>query len=156
GTLQFTVSAGSNPFATGNNVYLVIVQGAAANPVFFAIVAGRTSFAATDRIYYEVVAPAATYNLTIPMDLVTEYLGNGNGAVGQPLTAGNLRVYYGRQTLSEVTAVAVGSTLTAACNGNDRFVDLASTAGFAVNDTCVLAGAAGVGTREFVQVGLVE
>jgi hypothetical protein len=32
-----------------------VFRGAAANPVVFAIVAGRTQFAAGDRLYYELV-----------------------------------------------------------------------------------------------------
>jgi len=90
------------------------------------------------------------------MDLPLEYLGDGNGAVGQTLTAGNLPVYYGRQTLHEVTAVAARSNLSAAAESQDRRVDVASTANFAVNDYCVLEGSAGVGAREYVQVGYVE
>jgi hypothetical protein len=155
--LSFTLAVGSpTTFADTNEIYLTIFQGAAANPVVFAIVAGRTAFSATDRLYYELVAPAASYTLSVPMDLPLEYLGDGNGAVGQTLTAGNLPVYYGRQTLNEVTAVVARTTLSAAAKALDRSVDVASTANFAVNDYCVLEGAAALGVREYVQVGYVE
>lgn len=156
GDLSFTLSVGTTQFASGNNIYLTIYNGAAANPVLFALTAGRTSFAATDRFYYELVAPAASYTIPVPMDLAPEYLGDGNGAAGQTLTAGNLPVYFGRQTLNEVTAVAARTTLSAAAQALDRYVDVVSTASFAVNDNCVLEGAAGLGAREYVQVGYVD
>jgi OmcA/MtrC family decaheme c-type cytochrome len=156
GALSFTATVGTTAFSSGNSIYLTIFQGAAANPVLFAIAAGRTSFAATDRFYYELVAPAASYTLKIPMDLPLEFLGDGDGNIGQTLTAGNLPVYFGRQTLNEVTTVAVRTTLSASAKALDREVDVVSTANFAVNDYCVLEGAAGVGTREYVQVGYVE
>ncbi|MFN0008675.1 MAG: multiheme c-type cytochrome [Planctomycetota bacterium] len=156
GTLAFTVAVGTTLITNGNTIYLTIFKGAAANPVLFAIVAGRTSFAATDRFYYEVVAPAADYTLAIPMDLALEYLGDGDGNVGQALVAGNLPVYYGRQSLFEVTAVAARTSLSAPAEALDRYVDVASTANFAVNDYCVIEGTEAVGVREYVQIGYVE
>jgi OmcA/MtrC family decaheme c-type cytochrome len=156
GALSFTLAVGGTAFTTGNNIYMVVVKGTAANPVVFAIVAGKTAFAATDRFYYEVVAPAATYALNIPMELAFEYLGDGTGVVAQTLTAGNLPVYYGRQSLFEVTAVAPRTLLSSPAMALDRFIDVSSTTNFAVNDNCVIDSAAAVGVREYAQVGYID
>jgi OmcA/MtrC family decaheme c-type cytochrome len=162
GTVAFNVSVSTTPFAAGNTVFLTVFQGSGANPVLFAIVAGKTSFAfaapAPDRFYYEVVPAAATYTLTLPMELTTEFLGDGNGSVGQVLTAGNLPVYFGRQTLWEVPAASVtnATTLSAPLEPQARFADVASTGGYATGDTVVLENGTGVGTREYLAVGLVE
>jgi OmcA/MtrC family decaheme c-type cytochrome len=163
GTLTFDLTVGATAFVGGNSIYLVIYKGGAANPVLFAIVAGRTSFGfaapAPDRFYYEVVPAAASYDLTLPMDLSAEYLGDGNGIAGQAFTAANLPVYYGRQSLSEVTATANPTTLSADAAPYDRYVDVASTTGYstsAPNNFLVLDAAGAVGTREYLQVALVE
>ncbi len=163
GTLSFDISVGAVPFAPGSSIFLRIFKGGAANPVLFAIVAGRASFFGTaptpDRFYYDVVPAASSYALTLPMDISVEDLGNGNGAVGQTLVAANLPVHFGRQVLSEVTAAANPTTLAAAAAPYDRYLDVASTAGYTTvppNDYLVLDPAAAVGTREFLQVALVE
>src|SRR6185436_17609352 len=97
-------------FVAGNAVFITVFEAGADNPLVFPIIVGRTAFSGTspapDRFYYEVVPRAASYTLTVPMDMTLEYLGNGNGAVGQDLTAGNLPVSFGRQTLWEVTGNA--------------------------------------------------
>jgi OmcA/MtrC family decaheme c-type cytochrome len=156
GKFSFTISSGSTAFAAGNSIFATVFKGAAANPLLFAIAAGRTAFAATDRFYYEVIAPSSSYMLHLPMELSLEFLGDGNNTVGQALVAGNLPVYFGRQTLFEVTAVAPRTALAAATKPLDRFADVASTTNFAINDYCVLDGASGVGVREYLQVGLVD
>ena len=162
GTVSFVVTVGTTAFASGNSIYLTVFKGAIANPVLFAIVAGRTSFSGTapapDRLYYEFVPPASSYTIALPMELVLEYLGDGSGSAGQTFTAGNLPAYFGRQVLSEVTAVASATTLAADVAPFARYVDVASTAGYTTASTTyvVLDSAAGVGTREYLQLGFVE
>ena len=77
--VSFNVTVGTTPFVAGNQFNAVLFRGAAADPVVFVIVAGRTAFAAKDRFYYELVPNAPTYTLKLPMDLVFEYLGDGSG-----------------------------------------------------------------------------
>ncbi|HEX5010713.1 MAG TPA: hypothetical protein VFY71_09945 [Planctomycetota bacterium] len=163
GTLSFDITAGATPFAAASSIFLTVFQGSAADPLLFAIVAGRASFfgaaPAPDRFYYEVVPAAPSYTLTLPMDISTEDLGNGSGAAGQSLVAANLPVHFGRQVLSEVTAAADPTTLTAAAAPYDRYVDVVSTAGYTTvppNNILVLDPGAAVGVREFLQVGLVD
>jgi OmcA/MtrC family decaheme c-type cytochrome len=163
GKLSFDLSVGPNAFSAGNSIFLRVFKGSAADPVLFAIVAGRTSFSGTapapDRFYDDVVPSAPSYTLTLPMDISTEDLGDGNGAIGQTLVAANLPVDFGRQQLSEVIAAADPTTLTAAVAPYDRFADVASTAGYttiAPDNVLVLDPGAGVGAREFLQVALVE
>lgn len=158
GTVAFNVSAGTTAFANGNQVFMTVFKGAPANPALFAIVCGRTAFSATapapDRFYYEFEPPAASYTLTLPMDLVLEYLGEVSGAT--PLPAGNTPVRFGRQTVWEVTAISNSTTLSSAADGQARFVEVAGTTGLAANDFVAIEPAAAVGTREFVQIGLVD
>jgi len=163
GTLSFDLSVGAVNFSAGSSIFLTVFKGSAADPVLFAVVAGRASFFGAaptpDRFYYEVVPAAASYTLTLPMDISAEDLGNGNGAVGQSLVAANLPVAFGRQVLSEVTAAANPTSLTAAAAPYDRYVDVASTAGYtttAPNNWLVLDPGGAVGTREFLQVALVD
>ena len=66
-----------------------------------------TGFAANDRFYYDYAAPAATYTTKIPMDLQNETLGLGNGLAAQVLTAANTPVWYGRQTVTELSPATV-------------------------------------------------
>lgn len=160
GSVAFIVSVGTTAFVTGNSVFITVFEADAANPVLLAIIAGRTSFSGTlptpDRFYYELVPKAPSYTLTVPMDMTLEYLGDGSGLAGQELTAGNLPVYFGRQTLSEVTAVASATALTASAAPLDRYVDVASTAGYASGNTVVIDSAGGVGVREYAAVGWVQ
>ncbi|MBI3099033.1 MAG: hypothetical protein HYY93_12450, partial [Planctomycetes bacterium] len=109
GTVSFIVASGTTAYIAGDNVYLSVFKGPAGNPAIFAMVAGRTAFAANDIFHYETVpsAAAASYTIRVPMDLTLEYLGDGaTGLVGEAFTAANLPVYFGRQTLWERTAVA--------------------------------------------------
>jgi OmcA/MtrC family decaheme c-type cytochrome len=156
GSLSFIVTVGTTAFVAGNNIYLTVVKGAVANPLLFAIVAGRTSFAANDRFYYEAIAPAASYTAKIPMDIVLEYLGTATGGI-QNLVAANLPVYYGRQTLYERTAlVGVATSLAAPAGVFARYVDVnAIDAGLAVGDTVVLENGV-AGKEEYVKVGLID
>jgi hypothetical protein len=91
-------------------IQIGLFHGAVANPVVFAVVAGKTAFSAAagapDRFYYEVRPNAATYAVKMPMDMQLEYLGDGSGAVGQVLHPSNVPVYYGRQQLWEATPSA--------------------------------------------------
>lgn len=157
GSLSFVVSSSTTPFANGNTVHMVVNQCDSGNPARFALVAGRTSFASGDRFYYDTVAAASTYTFALPMDLPTEYLGDGNGAGGQALVAGNLPVYFGRQTLQERTALAgAATTLAAAAGARDRYVDLAAIdGGLAAGDTAVLDDGV-VGKEEYLLVGYVD
>jgi len=112
GSVAFNIAIGTTAPAAGNNFFMTVVKGSAANPALFAIVGGKTAFAATDRFYFDFIAPAASYTLVVPMDLQFEYLGDADGNAGQVLTAGNLPVYVGRQTLWERTGLAGTATAT--------------------------------------------
>ena len=157
GSVSFILSCGSTPFAAGNTIHLVVFRCGAANPALFGIVAGRTSFAAADRFHYDTVASAATYTFALPMDLPTEFLGDGTGAAGQALTAANLPVYFGRQALFERTALAgVATTLAAASSERARYVDVATLdGGLAIGDYAVLDdGVAGL--EEYALIGFID
>ncbi|HTE06547.1 MAG TPA: hypothetical protein VK824_10145, partial [Planctomycetota bacterium] len=169
GSVQFLLSVGTTAFAAGNSVFLSLFNsgglgftGGGSNFVAFGIVAGRASFSGTapapDRFYDEFIPPAPSYTVPFPMELVTEYLGDGNGSAGQALTAANTPVYAGRQVVSEVTALANATTLSADVAQFARFVDVASTTGYTTAATTfvVLDSGAGVGTREYLQLGFVE
>lgn len=153
--IAFNVSAGTTPAASGNAFYLTVFRGSSSSATF-AIVAGRTSFAATDRFYYEVVAPAPTYTLVVPMDIPLELLGTGNGTVGQQLTPANQPVAFGRQTLLASTAsVGVIASLSAPSAAYGRFADLnVLPATLAVNDYAAIDS--GTATVEVAQVGFIE
>jgi hypothetical protein len=64
-------------------------------------------------------------------------------------------VYFGRQTLWEVTAVASATTLSASAAPLDRYIDVLSTSGYASGNT-VAIDSAEVGVREYAAVGWVE
>ena len=157
GTVAFNVSVGTTAFAAGNSIFLTVFEGGD-NPVLFAIVCGRTAFSATapapDRFYYEYVPPDASYSLTLPMDLALEHIGDVSG--GTPLGAGNTPVRFGRQAVSEVTGLSNTTALSSAAEPQARFVEVAATTGLAANDFVVIEPGAGVGTREYVQIGLVD
>ena len=155
--VSFNLTVGTTAFAGGNQFNVVLFKGGAANPVTFALVAGTTAFSATagapDRFYYEVVPSVATYALNIPVDMQTEFLGDGNGLVGQTFTAGNLPVYYGRQQLSTATAGAPTGTTAGAVSLLARQVDLAvAITGFASGDLVVVEPTGGVGVREYTTI----
>ncbi len=154
--LSFNIAVTSTAAVNGNAAYIGIFRGSVANPVGFAIVAGRTSFSATagapDRFYYEVRANASSYDVTIPMELPLEYLGAGSGAAGQTFTIGNSPVYYGRQQLWEAATTATTTTTSAAADAFAREVAVAGATGFAAGDTVVIEPAGAVGTREYTTI----
>src|SRR6185369_7401990 len=61
GTVAFNIVMGATAATNGNNLYMSVFKGGAANPGLFAIVAGRTSFAAADRFYFDFLAPTSSY-----------------------------------------------------------------------------------------------
>jgi len=146
----------STPFVNGNAFHVGLFRGSAANPVLFAIVAGRTAFSASagaaDRFYYELVPDAAAYTVTIPMEMQLEFLGAGSGAAGQLLNPGNVPVYYGRQQLWEATTTATTTTTSAATAVLGREVDVVGATGFAAGDTVVLEPTGALGAREYVTI----
>ncbi len=154
--LSFNLAVTTTPFANGNTIQIGIFRGAAANPVLFAIVAGKTAFSATagapDRFYFEVHPDAASYTVNMPMDMQLEFLGAGSGAAGQVLHPANVPVYYGRQQLSEAVTSATTTTTSAATAVLDRQVDVVGATGFAAGDTVVVEPAAAVGVREYVTI----
>jgi OmcA/MtrC family decaheme c-type cytochrome len=157
GTVSFILSSGSTPFAAGNTIHLTVFRGGAADPALFAIIGGRTAFAAPDRFHYDTVASAPTYTFALPMDLATEFLGDGNGAAGQALVAANTPVYFGRQTLTERTAlVGAATTLSAASSARARYVDVVTLdAGLAIGDNAVLDNGV-VGLEEYALIGYID
>ncbi|MFO0588088.1 MAG: hypothetical protein U0441_11135 [Polyangiaceae bacterium] len=140
GSVAFNVIANSTTaFAAGNNIYMTVFKGNASNPGLFAIVAGKTAFAVGDRIHFDFIAPANSYTMNVPMDLQFEYLGEADGSVGQTLTAGNLPVYFGRQTLWERTAlVGTGVGTAAATAPMARFVFMSSLEATLANNDYVV------------------
>lgn len=156
GTVAFNIVIGTTAPASGNNYYMAVFKGSAANPGLFAVVAGRTAFAAGDRFYFDHVAPAPSYTLTVPMDLQLELLGDGDGTANQVFTAANLPVYYGRQTLLERTALAGTATTAAAASGPlARYVFVTTLdPGIAANDYIVLED--GTPNEEYGRVSAVD
>lgn len=152
GTVAFNIVVGTTAPAAGNSFYMTVFKGAAANPVLFAITGGRTAFAAADRFYFDFIAPAASYTMAVPMDLQFEYLGDGDGSPNQVLTAGNLPVYFGRQTLWERTAlVGAATTAVSASIPLARYVFVSALdAGLATNDYIVLDE--GTASEEYARV----
>lgn len=152
--LSFNIASGTTAFAAGNTIHLAIVEAGAANPVKFALVVGRTAFAAGDRFYYEVVPDAASYTVNAPMDLVYEFLGDSSAAPGQVLPpAGNLPVYFGRQSLFEAANSTTVTTTTAAAAARlGRTVAVNPSTGWANNDVVVIEPTGGLGVREYVAI----
>ena len=151
------VTVGTTAFAAGNVFNIGLFRGSVANPVLFAVVAGRgAAFSATagapDRFYYEVVPNASTYTVKMPMDMQYEYLGDGTNAVGQVLNPGNVPVYYGRQQLWEATTTSTTTTTAESTTKLGREIDVTPATGFASNDVVVFEPTAGVGQREYVAI----
>jgi hypothetical protein len=135
---------------------MTIFKGAAANPVLFAVVGGRTAYAAGDRFFYDYMAPAASYSLKATMDLPLELIGKADGSANQVFTAANAPVYYGRQTLLERTATPgtiMTTTKSGAMMGRYLYVN-ALDAGVAANDFLVIDD--GTANEEYVKVGAVN
>ena len=154
--VSFNLTVGTTSFAAGNQFNAVLFKGGAANPVTFVITAGTVAFASTapapDRFYYEVVPNASTYTFNVPMDMQLEFLGDGSGAAGQTLTAGNLPVYFGRQQLWEATVSGPTVTMATGVNALARQVDVTPATGFAAGDTVVVDPTGGVGLREYTTI----
>lgn len=150
-SIAFNLTVGTTAFTPGDKTHMVVFKGAAANPVVFIVIAGKTAFAAGDRFYYDYVAPAASYTTKVPMDLQFEYIGKGSGT----LQAANAPVWYGRQTLWEETArVGTPTTLTAASRMLVRHVTVASANGLAKDD--YLAFDADLATAEYARISAVD
>lgn len=158
GKVAFIISSSTTQFANGNTIHLTVFRADVANPGVFAVVVGRTAFAANDRFYYDTVANASTYDFALPMDLPLEYLGDGDGNLGQTLTAANLPVYYGRQVLSERTALDASGAilLTADSAARDRFIEVASIDGDLANGDTVVLDDGVAGFEEYAQVGYID
>lgn len=158
GKVAFIITSSTTPFANLNTIHLTVFRAGGANPGVFAVVVGRSAFAANDRFYYDTVADASTYEFALPMDLPLEFLGDGDGNIGQILTAANLPVYYGRQVLSERTALDASGAilLTAAAAARDRFVEVASIDSDLVNGDTVVLDNGVAGFEEHVQVGYID
>ncbi len=158
GKVSFIVSSGANAFASNQTIHLTIFRGGGANPVLFAIVVGRTSFAINDRIYYDTVADDSSYEFALPMDLPNEFLGDGNGSIGQVLTAANVPVYYGRQVLSERIALDASgpTTLIAASTERARYVDVAAIDSDLANGDNVVIDDGIASFEEYAQVGYID
>jgi hypothetical protein len=156
GTVSFNVVIGATAPVAGNTAYMTVFKGGAANPVLFAIVGGRTAFGATDRFYFDFIAPAPSYSLKVPMDLQFEFLGDADGNPAQAFTAGNLPVYYGRQTLWERTAFVGAQTVTTVANGAlARYLFIgAIDPGLASNDYVVIDH--GTATEEYARISGID
>ena len=154
---SFNITVGTTAFAAGNAFQIGLFRGSTANPVVFALVAGKSAFSAAngalDRFYYEVVPTASSYSVNLPMDLVTEYLGDSTGATGQEIpAAGNLPVYFGRQQLFEASATTTATTSTEAVGLLGRQMAVTPLTGLANNDYVVIEPGAGFGVREYIQI----
>lgn len=150
------VVVGTSVFAAGNTFQIGLFRGGAANPVLFAVVAGRTAFSATagapDRFYFGMIPDAATYTFKMPMDMQYEFLGDSTSSVGQVLQPGNVPVHYGRQQLWEATTSATTTTTLGSVDPLDRQIDVSPATGFAGGDVVAIEPTGGVGTREYLQI----
>ena len=157
--VSFDIAVGTTAAVAGNQFNIVLFKGVGANPVLFSVIAGRTAFAAKDRFYYDIVPNAPSYTFALPMDMTLEFLGDGNGAAGQVLTAGNSPVLFGRQQLFEAAPAvpATSTTTTAAVAALGRRVTVAPGIGYRNGDTVVIEpatpfSAGGPNFREYIQI----
>ena len=159
--LSFNVTVGTTAAAAGNTFYLTVFKSSLpAQNLMFAIVVGRTAFSATanarDRFYYEIVPAAPAYDVVIPMDLPTEFLGDSTASVGQVLaTPANQPFAYGRQQLWE--AATTGAAFTVPVGGvaalaREMSITGAAAGFFAAGDPVVFEPSAALGVREYVAV----
>lgn len=152
--ISFTLTTTADP--NGGTVYIQVF---AAGAHRFAIAAGTVAFAANDRFYYETVDNGLTsYTYNLPMDLVTEYLGDGStGVAGETFTAANLPVYWGRETVYVRTTLGGAgkdTTITADVAAQARFVTAAAVGTFAKNGVVVLDE--GTASEEYLTINLVN
>ncbi len=125
------------------------------NGLSFTVTQGATAFAANDRFYVEVVPPAATYTLKVPLDISFERVGLATGGA-DVLTVGNLPLLWGRQVVMERSALLGGAPLSSGSALWQRFVvaDATALSGVAVGDRVVIDN--GLATEEYVQVGRIQ
>lgn len=123
--------------------------------VTFTVTPGTTPFAANDRFYVEVVPPAASYAIEIPLDVATENLGRATGGA-DVVTVANAPLYWGRQVVWERTAVQAGAPLAVAVPALAPYleVDAAAVPGIVGNDRIVVDD--GLGNEEYLQVTMVQ
>ena len=125
------------------------------NGVTFTVTAGTTAFAVNDRFYIEVVPPAATYTLRVPLDVSLERVGAATGG-GDVFNVGNLPLYWGRQVVMERTALLGAGSLGQATAAYQRYavLDLTANAGLAVGDRVVFD--LGLASEEYAQIGRLQ
>jgi hypothetical protein len=151
------LTVGATAFAASNVIRLLVVEADTANPVKFALVVGRTAFAANDRFYYEVMPTAPSYTVNMPMDLAYEFLADSTNTAGQVLpAAGNLPVYFGRQSLWEAATTATTTTTTTNVAKLGRRVEVAGSSGWANNDVVAVEPVGVLGVREYAQIAPVR
>jgi hypothetical protein len=123
--------------------------------VTFTVTQGSTSFAAGDRFYLEVIPPAPTYSLNIPIDVPTEYVGRATGDA-ESFTIANAPLHWGRQVVLERTAIQAGAPSSAAAKALAPYleVDAALVPGIAAGDRIVIDS--GTAAEEYLQVNLVQ
>ncbi len=140
-SLAFNVSIGATAASASTVWNGVLVKTPAPNQVAFVVVAGSAAFAANDRIYYDYVAPAATYTRNFPMDIPVEVMGIGDTTT-TTFTAANGPVWFGRQSVWQRTAAPTGTAvLVTPTKFMDRQVavdDVTKIAGLAANNYVVL------------------
>ncbi|MBI2920843.1 MAG: hypothetical protein HYY18_07125 [Planctomycetes bacterium] len=129
--------------------------------VTFSVTVGGTAYAAGDRWYFEIIPTAASYTMTVPMDIVYERVGVGGGG---PWTVSNLPLYWGRQSVRERTAISVGTVTGAAVGAlQQRYVivdasTLAATGlgGLSIAVGDVVAIDTGLAGEEYVTIGRIQ
>jgi hypothetical protein len=123
--------------------------------VTFTVTAGSTAFTANDRFYIEMIPPASSYAVEVPIDVATEYLGRATGGA-DVLTVANTPLYWGRQIVWERTAIQSGTGLAAPVATLAPFVELDSSQmpGLVAGDRFVIDD--GQGTEEYLQITMVQ
>lgn len=121
----------------------------------FTITQGSTAFVAGDRFYIEVVPVAPSYQVNVPIDLVTEYVGRATGGA-DVLTVGSAPLYWGRQVVFERTAIQMGTATAAPAKMLAPYIeiDTALAPGIVAGDRIVIDD--GLGPQEYAQVMLVQ
>ena len=121
----------------------------------FTLTAGSTAFAAGDRFYLEVVPAAQSHTLTLPYDVVTEYLGRATGGADM-LQVANAPLWWGRQVLFERTAIQAGTGVSGPSTARQGFVlaDTSLIPDVVAGDRVVIDD--GLQHEEYLQVVRVE
>ncbi|MBI3183068.1 MAG: hypothetical protein HYZ28_13100 [Myxococcales bacterium] len=97
------------------------------NGVTFTITQGSTAFADGDRFYFEVIPPATSYTVEIPVDITMERVGVATGGADMLMVA-NTPLYWGRESVFERTAINAGTVLGATSAKLGRYVVVDKTA----------------------------